>query len=50
MWKFSEAVKREPRIDFLVFNAGIMAVNDLQHTPAGFEAVLLSRRAEAAFS
>ena len=35
--EFSEAVKREPRIDFLVFNAGIMAVNDLQHTPAGFE-------------
>ena len=35
--EFSEAVKREPRIDFLVFNAGIMAVNDLQHTSAGFE-------------
>ena len=34
---FSEAVMREPRIDFLVFNAGIMAVNEHQFTSAGFE-------------
>ena len=35
--KFAEAVMRESRIDFLVLNAGIFAVNTLEFTPAGFE-------------
>lgn len=34
---FAELVAKEPRVDFLILNAGIMAVEKLEYTTQGFE-------------